>query len=339
MTAQNQHYVPKFILRQFLSDETKEQVSVYDKHTDRVFFTSIKNIMAERRFNDFNFDNCRVSFEPIACHIESLILPRYQKITENRRLESSAEEKTELAFLIAFQFSRTKYYRELAIDLEDEIKKKVEALGRRMEDVEGWTPLTEDRLKIEHLTAIRRNLEEFASVIGKKDFFLASSAPGRSFYLGDNPVCLHNGRDFRPYGNLGLAVSGIEIYLPLTSDLMLCAWCPSIIAEVRKGLGELKRKIHHTTIAEVMAGRMSMAQMKQSLDAMAPQCVPMEVMVRAFEEGTPLSSSTDNMDFYNSLQMTFANRYVISKHADFELAKRHTKDFPHLRRGNRPRFG
>ncbi|ESY94850.1 DUF4238 domain-containing protein [Mesorhizobium sp. LNHC209A00] len=56
MASENQHHVPKFIL-QFLSDEKNERVSVFDKHTGRTFVTSTKNMMAERRFNDFTFDD------------------------------------------------------------------------------------------------------------------------------------------------------------------------------------------------------------------------------------------------------------------------------------------
>jgi len=52
-------------------------------------------------------------------------------------------------------------------------------------------------------------------------FSWRESGTWRSFYLGDNPVlALNNTRDFGPYGNIGLAVPGIEIYLPLTSDLL-----------------------------------------------------------------------------------------------------------------------
>ena len=68
MAAQNQHYVPKFVLRQFLTEGDGGRVHVYDKHTDRAFVTSIRNIMAERRFNEFAFDEDYIaSFEPVAC--------------------------------------------------------------------------------------------------------------------------------------------------------------------------------------------------------------------------------------------------------------------------------
>src|SRR5260221_10449192 len=137
-TAQNQHYVPKFILRQFLVNPDKEQVSVYDKHDGRGFVTTIKNVMAERRFNDFTFEDWEVSFEPIACGIESLILPAYHRIIETRRLDGSPEEKADLSFLIAFQFLRTKATRERYQNLERALEKKIEEMGGRMYDIKGW---------------------------------------------------------------------------------------------------------------------------------------------------------------------------------------------------------
>jgi hypothetical protein len=98
-----EHYVPQFILRQFLVDhQNNEQVSVYDKHEDRGFVTSIKNVMAENRFHDFLFEDWIVSFEPIASKIEDWCLPTYRRVIETRRLEGSPQEKADLAFLIAF---------------------------------------------------------------------------------------------------------------------------------------------------------------------------------------------------------------------------------------------
>lgn len=94
MAAQNQHYVPKFVLRQFLSDPAKERVAVYDKHEDRTFITSIKNVMAERRFHDFDFDEeWRASFEPVATGAENMVLPAYRQVLEERRLDEAPEQK------------------------------------------------------------------------------------------------------------------------------------------------------------------------------------------------------------------------------------------------------
>ena len=76
MAAQNQHYVPKHILRNFLSDSENERVTVFDKLEEKSFVSSIKNVMAERQFHDFFFDeNWMASFEPIACAAEDQLLP------------------------------------------------------------------------------------------------------------------------------------------------------------------------------------------------------------------------------------------------------------------------
>jgi len=41
------------------------------------------------------------------------------------------------------------------------------------------------------------------------------------------------------------------------------------------------------------------------------------------------------MDFFNSLQAANAYRYVVCQQSDFDLAKRHNKEFPHLRKGRK----
>ena len=96
--AQNQHYVPKFILRNFLANPKKEQVHVFAKSSGRGFTTSIKNIMAERRFHEFSIDeNYLASFEKSVCRVEDMLLPAYRNVVENRRIDGTPEQKALLA--------------------------------------------------------------------------------------------------------------------------------------------------------------------------------------------------------------------------------------------------
>lgn len=53
-------------------------------------------------------------------------------------------------------------------------------------------------------------------------------------YISDNPVTLQNMIDHGPYGNIGLAVRGIEIYFPLSKTLALGMFCPSHEEEFKK---------------------------------------------------------------------------------------------------------
>ncbi len=301
MGAENHHYVPKFVLRNFLSGVNKEHVSVYDKHTDKIFVTAIKNIMAERRFNEFQYDEFIVSFESVASKIEELILPRYQKIIELQKLEGTADEKADLAFLIAFQMLRVKAMRNQIIDLEKEITKKVTKLGHTMDQVKGWTPLTEDKLKFLHLGSMQKDIGKYAEVIADKVIMLARAARNRTFYISDNPVTLHDKLDFGPYGNLGLAVKGIEIYLPLSSELMLCALCPSIVADVSQRLNLGRNLVQKRTRHQAVQGQITFAEMTRELENFEKQMEAANSMVKSFTTGVPLSSDNENMDFYNSL--------------------------------------
>lgn len=341
MAAQNQHYVPKFILRQFLSDEANERVHVYDKHSDKSFVTSIRNIMAERRFNEFAFDDEYIaSFEPIACGAEDQVLPAYREVVDQRRLSDKPDQKAALAILIAFQFLRTKAHRDRWAAVEEDLVKRIEAEGGRMQDIAGWEdwkPATEDSLKRDHLTSIQHSIGEFAQIIALKDFVLAEPAPGTSFYLGDHPVSLANSRDFGFYGNLGFAVEGIEIYMPLAADLMLCAWCPTILAGLRDDLNCGKRDRRGELLKRVTDGHLTVAQMKQILADIAPMEKSQEELLTLAIEGKPIPSNSVNMEYYNALQTNWAYRYLISREGDFEFARRVNREQPELRRGRRLR--
>jgi hypothetical protein len=337
--TQNQHYVPKFILRQFCANVDAERVVVYDKQKDKTFVTAIRNVMAENRFNDFLFnDDWIVSFEPVACAAEDQVLPAYRRILETRRLDNSPQEKAALAFLIAFQFLRTKANRDHWQQLEELIVAKVEESGGKMQDVKGWEDwhsATENSLKRDHLLSIRNSIGEFAQIIGTKDFLLAEPAEGRSFYLGDNPVCLNNMQKTGPYGNLGLGVAGIEIYMPLASNLLLCAWCPSILSTMQSDYENSVRERKTTALGQVMAGRMTAQEMGELMERLKVMEQPAASLLSATAEGRPVSSNAANMDYYNSMQTAFASRYIVCQQADFALARSFCRDHPEAKRGYR----
>lgn len=332
--AQKQHYVPKFILRHFLSDAEKEQVSVYDKHEDRVFLTSLENIMAENCFHDLSFQEVASSFEPIASKIEELVLPTYRRIIAQRKLSHTIEERGALSYLMAFQFVRTKGFRHFFDDVDNAIKARAEPMGYGDRKIEGWIEPTETNRKQRHLTTMLDSINRYAPIIASKDFFLIEAGDGRSFYLGDNPVALHNDRQFGPYGNLGFAVPGIQIYMPLSSDLSVAAWCPSILAERQEKL----RKVCEKAVADEMAaGSVLLTRRLEAFELLCRDIEGRDGLFSAFKFGTPLSSSKDNMDFYNSSQSRSAYRFVISSDANFDIAQRHNAEFPKFRTGHRPR--
>lgn len=205
-----------------------------------------------------------------------------------------------------------------------------------MEDVAGWEPLTDDIRKREHFVSIINCIDDFTKIIAGKNFLLAEAAPGQNFYIGDCPVTLHNNVDHGPYGNLGLAVLGIEIYMPLSADLLLCAWCPSLLAKLTEDHDAAKRRQEGMALSELMAGRITASQMKAALESIRPRLENASALMASFKGGRPILFSAENMAHINSLQAMNAKRYVISKGGDFDIATRHNKEFPKFRNGHGP---
>lgn len=325
--AQNQHYVPKFILRNFLQNEDKERVSVFEKSTGRGFITQIKNIMAERRFHEFAVDDDHyASFEGAAGKMEDLIIGTYSRIVEQGKLDRSDEERSYLGFFLAFQFLRTRASRDKFLELEQQLSDKLCKDGQTLEDISGlgYAPSTEDDLKAQHIDFIQSSIKEFTEIIAGKDFLLMSAPAGRAFYLGDNPVSLHNSLKPRSdfWGNIGLSVKGIELYMPLSSKLMLCAWCPSIIEGLRRTQIQQAKEAKATAFSGVTAGKITMLQMKEYLEYTDRIVTPVTELITNFDSGMPILCDSNNMDFNNSLQMNYARQFVICKNSDFALARK-----------------
>ena len=329
--AQNQHYVPKFILRQFLSDTAKEQVSVFDKKMNKTFSTSIKNIMAERRFNDFVFEDLIITFEDMAGRLENHSVPAFNTVIHQRSLATGdQQERVDLALLLAFQFARTKSNRQMMMDLKTTIMSKV-ASSATPEMLTNFFASDDDEesIKKASLLALREEVPRYMEIIAHKVFFLMSAPEGRSFYLGDDPVVLHNENRFEPYGSLGLAVKGIQISMPLTSDLLLCAWCPTVTEDLDDQIAQRLPEARRILLQLVLNGSISPAQMKRDLEGFTK---PHSEIKSAIASGKPLKLTSQNMDFYNAKQMATAHRYIICQKADFDLARRFNAEHPGMRR-------
>lgn len=322
--AQNQHYVPKFILRNFLANPMREQVHVFSKTSGKGFTNSIKNIMAERRFHEFSIDeNYLASFEESVCRVEDMLLPAYRSVVENRRFDGTPEQKAHLAMLVAFQLLRTRSQRDQFAHMERQLADHLKERGGSIEDIEGYEPLTDDVLRKQHIKFMRDAAGEFAQIIGAKDFLLIAAPKGRRFYLSDNPVTIHNSQPQDGFwSNMGLLCEGIEIYMPLTSDLQLCAWCPSILGKMKAENAESKRQLATAILSPAMTSVANPTFLQEQLKQIQKHRTTIENTLNRAAEGVPLAASNANMDFQNALQVGQAREHLICQKADFDLAKR-----------------
>lgn len=151
--------------------------------------------------------------------------------------------------------------------------------------------------------------------------------PKEGFWISDAPVVLHNERQFGPYGNLGLAVSGIEIYLPISPRLALAFFCPSIITTGESKIQDSEKEIKQYFVEQFKSGglsefdRLNLADFRYKLE-------------RAKEKHRRISIDRKvivddhNVAFCNSLQVLNAERFIVSRDGDFKMAKEMIKARP-----------
>lgn len=194
----------------------------------------------------------------------------------------TADDRYKLAVFVAVQRARTFGELERISGMISVMTDKLAAMGATEEQA-GETKdvfLRQLVLQMPHIDHLLN-----------KDWYLLETRPEHPFYVSDNPVVLKNSNDFGPYGNIGLAVRGIEIYLPLSSTLMLAMYCPSIREE------KVRQK-----------------QDLQTLLARAPHLIPRHM--RPFETLEHISRFTDyllmpltekHVMHYNALQVEYAD--------------------------------
>ena len=326
MSAQHQHYVPKLLLRGFLSRDARRaqqrQVHVFDFESERSFVVSIDKVMGETRFNDFWVDdNTLASIEPWTSRIESHVAPLVERIRAEKTLERTSQEFGDLSLLVAFQFLRTKGMRLLPERLDSQMREHVRSMGFSTNRIHGLFDLDAEGLKREHIRSQVQNIENYTKIIAEKEFFLMTAPAGHPFYIGDHPVVLHNDEPKTVHrGHLGIGAPYIQIYLPISSDVLLCAYDRAVLGQLIKANVEARKELARYALSKLMAGEISAAQMKSAIDT-ARDVDPAEAIVRAIRAGQPIAIGAEQVEVYNSLQTLFAHRFVIDPDNNFSVAR------------------
>ena len=192
--AQIQHYVPKFLLRNFGLGK-KDQLWVYDKQTGRSFQTNAKNVASENRFYDFDFEGQSYSLESNLSRIESKTKPVIERILRDDSVaQISASGRAIFASFLAIQFIRTKAFRMQWAELPRILRRKVVSMGTQVAPGSQAETLIQDlsenQIKIDTARMILDAPGIYGSHFSNKIWFLAKTTKIHPFILGDNPVSL-----------------------------------------------------------------------------------------------------------------------------------------------------
>jgi hypothetical protein len=320
-TAQLQHYVPKFLLRRFGLGK-KDRLFVFDKHTSTSFSSAASKLAAKNNFYDFDFMGEPVAVEPLLGRIESKAGEHIARIVKNRRLNvNDSEERGELAAFFAIQMVRTPAVLATARDMFGRMEAWLRAEGAP-QDFFIPDPLVGEGENAER-AMMARNIcnapNDYGPALIKKDWLLFQTDNKYPYLIGDHPLTMHNMIEKEGRGNLGVAVDGIELYFPLSPNLALGIWCPSHREMLMKSLQSMDKL--------AAASNASRDWGKAKSDVLA--------ILEALQTGEPLRSNPENVEFFNSLQVSTAERFVFSSADDFSIVKEMIQTNPELRHGRR----
>ena len=311
--TRKQHQVPQFLLRNFAFNDGK-QLHALDKSTGHEFAVSVKDAAAQNGFYNFALPNDSISIESHLGKLETAASTAISKLTDTETLEClTDDDRCWVSLFVCVQLARSPNWRLMQQDLTKQFVAHAEALGAPPDrDLHGVA--LDAALALQSIADANR----WVPLILQKTWALARASERDNLLVSDSPLTLHNYRQFGPYGNLGLAVPGIQIQLPLSNKLSLWMICPTLHAEFESA-------------AQALGDPEIARKARTALDELS-------AMLESMRLGQPITLTPDNVTFFNHLQVRFAARFVYSHDGDFSLVRRMLRDNEGYRRGTRFKF-
>jgi hypothetical protein len=233
--------------------------------------------------------------------LESSVASDISAIVNNRVLPEDPETRVRLATFVSIQKLRTDAQRQQYFHLGELLRRTLE----KRDGTQAASLIPNVSKEQSYAEAISMIPELAMSAIPHllgKFWILYGTTHQYPFYVSDNPVTLYNSVNQSEFmGGAGLAVPGIEVYLPLSDTLCLGLLCPSIAAWLRTSL--LLAELARTPDVE-----RHIANLKSMVEALNGQTVHM--------------FDPQNVMHQNSLQVINAERQVFSRTQDFSLARK-----------------
>ena len=311
-----QHYVPRFLLAAFETAPGSKQVHAFDKQTGRIFPANVRNVAGETGFYDIEVEGGILTFEPSLAAIEDATALVVARIVEKGQIGFlGAAEREVLARFLLIQNMRTRQFLEAVHDSGIAL---AQALDGMQPGASAELGFTEDReqSRLLALSLLQRS-PEWVPLILDKAWSLYEAPPERPFWISDHPVAMHNNVNRSTVrGTIGLAVRGIEIYLPISPRYCLGFLCPT--------LRDMTNEAYTRSL-----------RVKMQFGIEVPTHDQVGAMRDGLEYGFSIPSQPENVDYVNSLQVLYGERFVFSAHSDFAMAEEMIANNPQVRHGPR----
>ncbi|MER9846258.1 DUF4238 domain-containing protein [Mesorhizobium sp. M0106] len=338
-TAKFHHYVPQFMLRRFAKERRpgKYFANVFDKSNGRTFPANVDSIFGETHFNRVETSSGVVSVEDNMTSIESAAAPIIDRILSEISFKSVSESDfATLCIFVALQMNRGTGARNVLEDMINQLRGRIaEIVGEDNLPDEIKDASSENEKKKMGIVTSLDDLQEYAKTFAAKDCRLMIAPDGHEFIIGDNPVAITNSTPQDGlWSNLGLLCKGIEIYLPLSPKITLAFWCPTIADYITDNVKRFRLQAANMRERSVIIK----AELAVTLTTLADD-IDQRTDELENKHGKLLLETIElneqNVKRQNALQVSHAERFLISKNADFDLPREMLRRDPRYVRGRR----
>jgi hypothetical protein len=302
MSDENQHWVPKFLIKYFVDKDGR--VFCLDTHTDELTKPPPKLAASEEGFNSFLIDGEAVSFEDKLEKIETPAAPIIKRMVEGRTIAGlTPKDRQRIAEFMAAQSFRTKAFYEGMAGKPDR-----QEFGRTFDQLLESIFIT-------------------AGEIARRHWALMVIASDEVFYLGDNPVVFQWTEKPGAGGSLGFDVEGVETFLPLSPKCALYMPCRATSVQILEGYEtalELRRAVRTAALRGQPDGCRKL-QMAQNAIRSGHE------LYAAFTTGSAVEAITPYVQNLNSLQCLFSHSALYSNRRDFSFARHVFQKTPNYR--------
>jgi hypothetical protein len=211
----NQHFIPKFILRNFSNNLNQKTVGVWVISSGSFVSSAPIDRQASGAYYYGKDRNIEHAFQMIEDKTAPII---NQLIFEHKLpIPLSEEHTTLIAFVVSLSL-RTPYAAQSITELVNSVIKLAYKDDPRFKDKLDKFELKSSNPPAEAL----RNLETCIVISLDLDYKILINLSNRPFIISDNPVIKYNHLCHNPYqGGLGFGCSGLELLLPLNPSTYL----------------------------------------------------------------------------------------------------------------------
>jgi hypothetical protein len=275
--SKKHHYVPQVMLRKF--GFNNKQIYVFDKTNLKSFPSSIVDAGSENNFNTLEYHGEKINFESVFQNVDT-DFSGIQNILLNEGGTNVLGDKDRALLLeiLVVQLVRTKIHRATIASIANKTNQVITKLYG--DGFEYPVPNENDVRKIAFSSL--QDIPELVSALSGKIGFLIKANDTERFIISDNPVVLNNSF---PYGDRGLSSLGIEIYLPLSTEIALALYCPSVFRK-------MKAAVHSSS---------DMDDENRNI---------FRSVIDDFSNGVPVSLGQHTTMFLNNLQLSQSSRFL-----------------------------